>query len=83
MAEVMESDQLTGDNVTEDDNLIADMSVYITTSVYPKECSITRKRVIRKKAKKFQVTGGELFYKQKKKGIVGNAKFAVMHLSSL
>ena len=47
MAEVMESDQLTGDNVTEDDdNLIADMFVYTTTSVYPKECSTTRKRVI-------------------------------------
>ena len=66
--EVMESDQLTGDNVTEeDDNLIADMLVYITTSVYPKECSTTRKRGIRKKAKKFQVTSGELFYKQKKR----------------
>ena len=37
----MESDQLTGYNVIEeDDNLIADMSVHITTSVDPKECSI-------------------------------------------
>ena len=36
-------------------------SLYITTSAYPEGCTDIRKRIIRKKAKKFHVSDGELF----------------------
>ena len=38
--------------------------------MYPDGCSDTRKRVIRKKAAKFEVKDGELYYKQKQNGKV-------------
>ena len=44
--------------------------MYLTDKKYPPGCSDIRKRVIRKKAQKFVVNDGELFYKQQKKGKV-------------
>ena len=46
-------------------DLVEQAYQYVTTRVYPEGCSDTRKRTIRKKAKKFEVKEGELFYKQK------------------
>ena len=53
-----------------DGALLEDAYLYITTSAYPEGCTDSRKRVIRKKAKKFHVSEGELFYKKKQKGMV-------------
>ena len=53
-----------------DQELVEQAYSYITTSTYPPECTENRKRVIRKKAKKFELKDGELYYKQKQKGKV-------------
>ena len=39
-----------------DDLLIEEAYLYITSSTYPERCPDSRKRIIRKKAKKFQVS---------------------------
>ena len=44
--------------------LIEQAYVYLTSTTYPPGCD--EKRVIRKKAKKFELKGGELYYKQRK-----------------
>ena len=46
------------------------MSVSPPLHTYPPGCTENRKRVIRTKAKKFELRDGELFYKQKQKGKV-------------
>lgn len=46
------------------DELIEEVYLYITANQYPEEASESRKRAIRKKAKKFIVKDGELYYKQ-------------------
>ena len=43
---------------------------YLREKTYPDGRSETRKRVIRKKAAKFEVKDGELYYKQKQNGNV-------------
>ena len=40
-------------------------SLYLTEKRYPDDCTATRKRQIRQKAKKFAVIDGELFYRPK------------------
>ena len=42
--------------------LVEKAYTYIITKKYPNDCSGNRKRIIRKKAQKFQVDGGELLY---------------------
>ena len=37
-------------------------SSYLTKKEYPKDCTATKKRQIRKKAEKFRIDGGELIY---------------------
>ena len=58
------------DGEEEDNNLLADAYLYMTTSAYPDGCTDIGKRIIRKKAKKFHVSDGELFYRKKQKGKV-------------
>ena len=53
-----------------DQELVEQAYAYLTTSTYPPGCTENRKRVIRTKAKKFELRDGELFYKQKQKGKV-------------
>ena len=53
-----------------DQELVEQAYDYLTASRYPPECTENRKRVIRKKAKKFEIKDGQLFYKQKQKGKV-------------
>ena len=63
----------------EDNDLLADAYLYITTctSAYPEGCTDIRKRIIQKKAKKFHVSNGELFYRKKQKGKVFSS--AILH----
>ena len=48
-----------------DDVLLEAVYEYIISSKYPYSCSENRKRTIRRKAKKFRVKDGILFYIQK------------------
>ena len=43
-------------------DLLDEVYLYIVEKRYSKECTATRKREIRKKAEKFVVNDGELFY---------------------
>ncbi len=47
---------------------------YVTNGTYPEGCSDGKKRSVRWKAKKFEVIGGELFYKHKINGRVSQNK---------
>ena len=58
------------EEVERDMQLLEEVYMYLTDKKYPPGCSDTRKRVIRKKAQKFELNNGELFYKQQKKGKV-------------
>jgi len=53
-------------------DLVEQAYQYLSTRSYPTGCSDNRKRVIRKKAKRFEVRDGELYYKKKVKGKVSN-----------
>ncbi len=55
-----------------EEELIEQAYTYLTQKTYPDGCTATRKRVIRKKAAKFEVKDGELYYKQKQKGKVNS-----------
>ena len=59
-----------GDESYEEGDLVEQAYLYVTTLGYPAGCTDNRKRVIRKKAKKFEVKEGELFYKKRCKGKV-------------
>ena len=62
----------------EEGDLVEQAYVYVTSSRYPTGCPENRKRVIRKKAKKFEVKDGVLYYKKKCKG-----KVLLAHLSEI
>ncbi len=64
----MEPEPHTGE--VEEDQLIDEVFQYITTREYPDECKEGRKRVIRRKAKQFEVDNGDLMYRHKRKGRV-------------
>ena len=53
-----------------DDDLVELAYQYAVNQSYPEGCSDSRKRTIRRKAKKFAVIDGELFYKHRIKGRV-------------
>ena len=63
----------TMDSEERDQELVEQAYAYLTTSTYPSGCTENRKRVVRKKAKKFELKDGELYYKQKQKGKVWTA----------
>ena len=46
------------------DDLIEDTLLYVSEKKYPENCNPNRKRQIRKKAEKFVVVDGELYYKK-------------------
>ena len=52
------------------EQLVEHAYTYLREKTYPDGCSDTKKRVIRKKAAKFEVKDGELYYKQKQNGKV-------------
>ena len=66
------SDQSINDSgeVEEGGNLVQEAYIYLTEHRYPQDCTYARKRSIRKKAGKFVVRDGELFFKKKRKGKV-------------
>ena len=51
----------------EESALLDEAILYITEKRYPEEASENRKRAIRRKAKKFEIQGGELFYRDTRK----------------
>lgn len=57
-------------------DLVESAYLYLTEKRYPNGCKGTRKRSIRKKASKFVVQNGEMFFKKKKKGKVLISKLA-------
>ena len=59
-----------GGDVEEGGNLVQEAYVYLTERRYPIGCVDSRKRSIRKKAGKFVVRDGVLFFKKKRKGKV-------------
>ena len=50
----------------DDFDLLDEVYLYIVGKRYSKDCTATRKRQIRKKAEKFVVNDGELFYLSRK-----------------
>ena len=65
------------EEVERDIQLIDEAYMYLTDKKYPPGCSYIRKRVIRKKAQKFELTNGELFQKK------GKVSFDDLHAFSL
>ena len=61
----MESGEEYDVDEEKNDDLIVKAYLYIISSTYPEGCPGSRKRVIWKKAKKLQVSEGELYYKMK------------------
>ena len=55
-----------------EEDLVELVYQYISTKSYPPGCSESKKRIIRKKAKRFEVCDGELCYMKKVKGKVSN-----------
>ena len=53
--------------MAEGDDLIDEGFLYVSEKKYPDGASATRKKIIRKKAEKFVVVDGELYYKPGKK----------------
>ena len=54
------------ENAEGNEQLLQEAYIFLTEKRYPNGCTELRKRVIRKKALKFVVKDGELFYKTKK-----------------
>ena len=55
----------------EEETLIKDVYTYLARKNYPADCPGNMKRIIRRKALKFQLTeNGELYYKHNQKGQV-------------
>ena len=44
------------------DDLVEEVYLYMTKKTYPDGCLLNRKRQIRKKAEKFEIVDGELYY---------------------
>ena len=49
-----------------ENELVEEVYIYLTEGKYPVTCAANRKRIIRRKAEKFRVQNGELFYLKKK-----------------
>ena len=56
------------DSDSDEDALVNDVYAYLVQKSYPKGCSGTRKRQIRKRAERFSVKEGKLYYRCKKGG---------------
>ena len=66
-SEAMEVSDISQDlDQAEENDLVEDVYIYLTKGQYPVNCAANRKRVIRRKAEKFRVRNGELFYIKKK-----------------
>ena len=58
------------DGREEGGDLIEEVYEYMTQRLYPLGCTERRKRTIRRKANKFVLKDGELYFKKKQKGKV-------------
>lgn len=66
----MASDNLDSD-VNKEEDLLEKACVYLLEGSYPEGSKQNEKRVIRRKAAKFEVRNGELWYKKTKNGLDG------------
>ena len=73
MKESMASDNLDSD-VNKEKDLLEKACVYLDLleGSYPEGSKLNEKRVIRRKAAKFEARNGELWYKKTKRGLDGN-----------
>ena len=58
------------DETEESVDLVHDVFQYLKDGKYPDSCTLSHKRIIRRKAKRFELSDGVLFYKQKRKNQV-------------
>ena len=63
----MESDS---EEIYDDGDLVEQAYEYVVTASYPNGCPVNRKRIIRRKAKNFEVKDGELYYTKNPRGKV-------------
>ncbi len=69
-----EPEEQAPDAENQEEDLIENAYMFLTSNTYPKRCSDNLKHVIQRKAAKFAVNDGELFYKQKRKEKVASTK---------
>ena len=69
----MASDDLDddGDIINKEEDLLEKACAYLLEGCYPEGSKPNEKRVIRRKAAKFEVRNGELWYKKTKRGLDG------------
>ncbi len=68
-AECSESEAQDKKTTLSEDNLLDAVYTYLNEGRYPVEASADKKRSVRRKAKKFAVKNGELFYLKKVKKV--------------
>ena len=61
-------DRAMSDSDSDEDAIVDDVYAYLVQKSYPKGCSGTRKRQIRKRAERLLVKEGNLYYRFKKEG---------------
>ena len=64
-----QEEKVIADKAQHEQQLLEEAFTYRTEGKYPEGASENKKRVIRKKANKFEVKDGELFYKQNYKKV--------------
>lgn len=73
MADALVQDEVyeQGKESKDDDaDLVEEAATYLADKTYPDHCSANRKRQIRKRAEKFMLKDGELYYRNDRKGQV-------------
>ena len=67
------------DEALEADRLLDEAMLYMVENRYPEEATENRKRIIRRKAKKFEIQDGELYYRDNRKSSGGKVTVALCH----
>ena len=68
------------DEALEADRLLDEEMLYMVENRYPDEATDNRKRIIRRKAKKFEIQDGELYYRDNRKSSGGKLTVALSQL---
>ena len=70
VSRLMENSSTSDDEEAVNVDLIEGVYLYLTEARYPQGYTVANKRAVRKKAQKFVVRHGVLFFKKKKRGKV-------------
>ena len=73
-----EEDREDRDAATAGEDIVELACLYLQEKSYPADCTASKKRQIRQRAKKFSIVDGELFYKPSADGKV-NLQLLCMH----